>query len=83
MDSTRRIIQTPDEFGDALRTARRARHLTQAEAAALTGVSARLWNEAERGKRLQLGLHTALRMLQTLGLDLSIDSRTQRSGASR
>lgn len=83
MEQTRQIIQTPDDFGKVLRAARRARQLTQEEAAALTGVSARLWNEAERGKRQQLGLNTALRMIQTLGLDLSIESRTQRSAASR
>lgn len=83
MEHTRQIVQTPDDFGEALRAARRARQLTQEEAAALTGVSARLWNEAERGKRQQLGLSTALRMIQTLGLDLTIESRTQRSAASR
>lgn len=83
MESTRRIIQTPDEFGEALRAARRARHLTQAEAAALTGVSARLWNEAELGKRLKLGLDTALRMIQTLGLDLTVESRAHRSRGSQ
>lgn len=83
MDQTRRIIQTPDEFGAALRAARRARHLTQAETAALAGVSVRLWNEAELGKRQQLGLDTALRMLQTLGLDLAIASRAQRAGSTQ
>ena len=83
MEQTRRIIQTPGDFGEALRAARRERQLTQQKAAEITGVSARLWNETERGKRDQIGLDTALRMLQTLGLDLTIESRAQRSGTIR
>ena len=83
MEQTRRVIQTTADFGQALRDARRERHLTQQKAAEVTGVSARLWNETERGKRDQIGLDTALRMLQTLGLDLSIESRAQRSGITR
>ncbi|MHB8837364.1 MAG: helix-turn-helix domain-containing protein [Gemmatimonadaceae bacterium] len=83
MEQTRRVIQTTADFGQALRAARRERYLTQQKAAELTGVSARLWNETERGKRNQIGLDTALRMLQTLGLDLSIESRAQRSGTTR
>ncbi len=77
MERTPHIIQTPEEFGAVLRAARRARHLTQQKAAALAGVSPRLWNETERGKRLQLGMETALRMLQTLGLDLGLIPRTR------
>lgn len=83
MKSTRRIVQTPEEFGAVLRAERRARNLTQAHAAAIAGVGVRLWNEAECGKRRQLGLETALRMLQTLGLDLSVESRAQRRNSSR
>jgi transcriptional regulator with XRE-family HTH domain len=77
------LVQTPEQFGAVLRSERRARDLTQQEAAALAGVSVRLWNETERGKRLQLGLDTALRMLQTLGLDLAIVSRSAQGNASR
>jgi len=83
MNPMRRIVQTPEEFGAVLRAERRARGLTQAQAAAIAGVGVRLWNEAEGGKRKQLGLETALRMLQTLGLDLSVESRAQRGSASR
>ena len=82
MELTPRIIQTPEEFGAVLRAERRARHLTQAKAAALAGVSERLWNETERGKRLQLGMDTALRMLQTLGFDLGLVARTHRGTSS-
>lgn len=83
MEPGRRIVQTPEEFGTVLRAERRARGLTQARAAALAGVGTRLWNEAERGKRQQLGMETALRMLQTLGLDLSVESRSRRGSGSR
>lgn len=83
MNPIRRIVQTPAELGAVLRTERRARSLTQAQAAAIAGVGVRLWNEAEGGKRTQLGLETAFRMLQTLGLDLSVESRAHRGSASR
>lgn len=76
------VIQTPEEFGIALRAQRRLRHLTQANAAALAGVSTRLWNETERGKRQQIGMDTALRMLQILGFDLGLIARSQRSTSS-
>lgn len=83
MHPTRHLVQTPEELGAVLRTERRVRRLTQARAAAIAGVGVRLWNEAESGKRKQLGLETALRMLQTLGLDLSVESRAERRSASR
>ena len=75
MEFASKTVQTPEDFGAILRAERKARHLTQEGAAALAGVGVRLWNETERGKRTQLGLDTALRMLQTLGLDLSIVPR--------
>ena len=79
MDVPPLVVHTPEDFGAIIRAERRARGLTQVHAAALAGVSIRLWNETERGKRTQLGLDTALRMLQTLGLDLLIASRAQRT----
>jgi HTH-type transcriptional regulator / antitoxin HipB len=75
VELNQKVVQTPEEFGAVLRAQRKARHLTQAGAAELAGVGARLWNEAELGKRTQLGMDTALRMLQTLGLDLAIVPR--------
>jgi len=63
-------IDSPEALGSALRRMRKARHLTQARAAALCGVSPRLWSQTETGKRSQLGFATALRMLHVLGLDL-------------
>ena len=83
MHPTRHLVQTPEELGAVLRAERRVHRLTQARAAAIAGVGVRLWNEAESGKRKQLGLETALRMLQTLGLDLSVESRAERRSASR
>ena len=72
-------VHTPEELGAILRAERRARGLTQERAAMLSGVSTRLWNETERGKRPQLGLDTAIRMLNTIGLDLYIWSRANHS----
>lgn len=82
MEARPRVVLTTEDLGMVLRAARRARSLTQQQAAELTGVGTRLWNEAERGKRNQLGLETALRMLHILGLDLVIEPRTQRRGGS-
>ncbi len=73
-------IDSSEAFGSELRHARRAKKLTQARAAALAGVSPRLWNEAEKGKRAQLGFETALRMLHVLGLDLRLSTRNATAG---
>lgn len=73
------VVHSTQDFGAIIREERRARGLTQVHAAELAGVSVRLWNETERGKRTQLGLDTALRMLQTLGLDVQIGSRVKRA----
>lgn len=75
------IVQTSGEFGAIVRRERRARSLTQVHAAALAGVSVRLWNETELGKRPQLGFETALRMIQTLGLDIYVWSRAKRQAS--
>ena len=69
------LIHQLEQLGAALRDARRAIGLTQVEAAQLSGVSPRLWNETELGKRRQLGLDTVLRMLNTMGIDLLLASR--------
>ena len=63
---------------DALKLARRQQGLTQRQAAELSGVSTRLWNETELGKRPGLALGTALRMIQTVALDLHLVPRTSR-----
>ena len=72
-------IHDLETLGHALREARRDIGYTQLEAAQLSGVSVRLWNETELGKRRQLGLDTVLRMLNTMGIDLLVARR----GAAR
>lgn len=69
------LIADLETLGAALRDARRSLDITQVEAAQLSNVSPRLWNETERGKRRQLGLETVLRMLNTVGLDLMLATR--------
>ena len=73
--TTSSTVSTFDGLGRAIRQARRDLGLTQAHAAGLSGVSPRLWNETEVGKRHQLGLDTLLRMMNTVGLDLLVASR--------
>ena len=68
-------IRDTDTLGSALRRQRELLAVTQAKAAAMSGVSHRLWSEVERGTRPNVSLSTVLRMLQTIGLDLSIAER--------
>jgi transcriptional regulator with XRE-family HTH domain len=65
-------VRSPADFGTHLRAARRTRGITQAQAALLAGVGVRLWNEAENGRRAQVGLETALRMLAVVGIELRV-----------
>jgi len=73
--STSTPIHDLEQLGAALRDARRSLGLTQVDAAQLSGVSPRLWNETELGKRRQLGLDTVLRMLNTMGIDVVLANR--------
>ena len=73
--STSTPIHDLEQLGAALRDARHSLGLTQVDAAQLSGVSPRLWNETELGKRRQLGLDTVLRMLNTMGIDLVLTTR--------
>jgi HTH-type transcriptional regulator/antitoxin HipB len=68
-------VRSPSDLGAHLRTARRTRGITQAQAAVLAGVGVRLWNEAENGRRAQVGLETALRMLAVVGIELHVAMR--------
>ena len=76
-------IQDPGEFGRALQASRKAFNLTQHEAAQLAGVTQRLWSECETGKRTHLGLDTAIRMIQTVGADLFIETRKDQQRSTR
>ncbi|MBU6367665.1 MAG: helix-turn-helix domain-containing protein [Gemmatimonadetes bacterium] len=66
------VVTSHREFGEQLRVARRARRLTQAQAAVLAGVGVRLWNEAENGRRSQVGLETMLRMMRAVGIEVRL-----------
>jgi transcriptional regulator with XRE-family HTH domain len=68
-------VRSPADFGTHLRSARRTRGITQAQAAILAGVGVRLWNEAENGRRAQVGLETVLRMLAVVGIELRVAVR--------
>jgi hypothetical protein len=66
------VVRSPSDFGTHLRAARRTRGITQAQASILAGVGVRLWNEAENGRRAQVGLETVLRMLAVVGIELRV-----------
>lgn len=75
MTQSERAIQSPVDFGAKLRAARKLCGFTQAQAASAAGVGVRLWNEAEKGKRAQVGFETALRMAQVVGIELRAAER--------
>lgn len=75
-------VRSHHDFGLHLRMARKRRQLTQAQAATLAGVGVRLWNEAENGRRAQVGLETALRMLQSVGVELCVTVRVDPGASS-
>jgi len=68
-------IHDTADLGAQLRAHRERLRLTQATAAALSGVSIRLWSECETGKRTHVAFETVIRMLNTVGVDLAISSR--------
>lgn len=67
-------VTTTGELGAALRARRKERALTQAQLAALCGVSVRFVSEVERG-RPTAGVGLVLRLCARLGLDLSMAPR--------
>lgn len=70
---------TLEEIGEVLRHARRARGLTQAQAAELAGTSFRLWNEMECGKRDHVSLTTMLTMLRLVRVRVQLVDDTDTS----
>lgn len=76
-------IEDLQELGQQIRAQRRALGLTQPDAAGLSGVSVALWSNLERGQRENVSLGTVLRILQTLGLDLTLTSRRPQQPADR
>lgn len=60
------------QIAKSLRAARLKLGATQKDMAERVGVSARLWAEVERGERPNVSLETALRMLDSVGVQLRI-----------
>ncbi len=65
-------IHTPQQLGQAVRQARKALQLTQAQLALAAGVGVRFVLELEAGKPT-IRLEHTLRVLDTLGLNLSLN----------
>ena len=67
-------VRIPEEFGGAIRNARKAAGLTQADAAAMCQVGTRFLSDLENGKAsIQLG--KALQVLRALGLTMSLSPK--------
>jgi transcriptional regulator with XRE-family HTH domain len=68
-------IMTVADIGAVIRKKRKEDRLTLADAAALCGVGYRFMSDLENGKKtIQLG--KALHVLQSMGLDIHIGTRT-------
>ena len=67
-----RLIGSPTDLGEAVRTARKQSRLTQAQLAGLAGTGLRFISDLERGKP-SIALDKVLAVLAVLGLRLSID----------
>ncbi|MDJ1121946.1 helix-turn-helix domain-containing protein [Olsenella sp. YH-ols2217] len=68
-------IRTPEDFGAAIRRARKRQGMTQAELCELCGVSVTYLSELERGKATaELG--KALHVAAMLGIDLTAKERS-------
>jgi len=63
----------PHELGQAIRSARKARNLTQAELAKTVGLSRETLNLLESGLVRDLGIRKVFAVLEALGLDLTIE----------
>ena len=67
-------IQTPEQFGAAIRTRRKQLHYTQAYVSEVTGFSVSFLSDLERGKATaELG--KALFIASVLGLNCTLSSR--------
>ena len=73
MNST---ISNIRELGAAIRTRRKETHLTSTRAASLARVSRRLLTEIEAGKRPNVAFSAVIRILDVLGLDFEVNSRS-------
>lgn len=71
-------IRTAQELGRLVRAAREEAALDQATAAGLAGVGVRFLGDLERGKP-NVRLALVLRVLDRLGLDVTVSGRTSRA----
>ena len=76
ISSMSRPLTRPDALATELRNARRQRGLSIATLAASAGVSPRLISEFEQGKRPNVSLETALRLLTLVGVSLRLHDAT-------
>ena len=75
MTAVRWSIQDPIDLGNLVRERRAEAGLTLTEAAGLLGVGRRLLIELEHGRR-HASMHTVLKVLQGLGLELVVETRS-------
>ena len=61
------------ELGQAIRSARKARSLTQAQLAKAAGLSRETLNLLESGLVRDLGIRKVLAVLEALGLELTVE----------
>ncbi|WP_345785840.1 helix-turn-helix domain-containing protein [Gemmatimonas sp.] len=74
-----RPLTRPDALATELRNARRPRGLSIATLAVEAGVSPRLISEFEQGKRSNVSLETALRLLSLVGVSLRLSDAAGRA----
>jgi transcriptional regulator with XRE-family HTH domain len=67
-------IRTAEDLGARIRARRKAKGLTQTQAAEIAGVSLRFLSELERG-RATAGVGLALRVCERLALNISVINR--------
>lgn len=72
---SQRTVTGPAALADAVRSARRARKLTQQQLATRAGLGVRMVNELERGRRPHISLTAALTIAHAVGLELAVRQR--------
>lgn len=70
------IVSNIRQLGSAVRARRRAARLPSSEVASLARVSRRLLLEVETGKRPNVAFSAVIRVLDVLGLDLEVRTRS-------
>lgn len=69
------IVRIPEEFGNAIKAARKNAGLSQAEAAAMCKVGTRFLSDLENGKS-SVHLGKALHVLRAFGLVIALRKKT-------